>query len=86
MIVLNGQHVRVKTVAADGTSITLERALSQAPAGGEDVSVPSHLRITLPFVKLEEPDFNVRDAGTISGSVRFEGYDNFSIDHVYKLG
>lgn len=42
---------------------------------------PSFLRIDLPFVRLEEPDFQVRDAATITGSARFTAYETITVTH-----
>lgn len=47
--------------------------------------VPASLEIELPAVRLEEPDFNIRDAGTITGSARFTGYDNITVVHKATL-
>jgi hypothetical protein len=49
-------------------------------------STPSGITIELPFVRLEEPDFNVRDGGIITGSARFIGYDSMTVTHVCDLG
>jgi hypothetical protein len=48
--------------------------------------VPCSLTIDLPHVRLEEPDFNVRDTGLITGSARFTGYDELTITHKGTLG
>jgi hypothetical protein len=44
--------------------------------------VPCKLTIDLPFVRLEEPDFQVRDPGVITGSARFIAYETISVNHV----
>lgn len=46
---------------------------------------PSFLRIDLPFVRLEEPDFQVRDASTITGSARFTAYESITVTHACKF-
>lgn len=85
VIIVAGNRVRVKSVDTAARKIVLAESLGGAPEAGTVVSVPSHLRVTLPFVRLEEPDFNVRDDQTVSGTARFEGYDSLTIDHVCKL-
>lgn len=47
--------------------------------------VPCSLTIDLPAVRLEEPDFNVRDAGILSGTARFTAYDSISLTHIANL-
>jgi hypothetical protein len=42
---------------------------------------PCTLDISLPHVRLEEPDFNVRDTGLITGTARFMAYDNLTALH-----
>ncbi len=44
--------------------------------------VPCKLTVDLPFVRLEEPDFQVRDPGVITGSARFTAYETISVKHV----
>lgn len=39
------------------------------------------LTLTLPFVRLMEPDFNVREGGLITGTARFEAYDSITVTH-----
>lgn len=47
--------------------------------------VYAKFEITLPFIRLQEPDFQVRDAGTISGSAKFQAYDSVTATHITKL-
>ena len=47
--------------------------------------IPSKVEIELPFVRLEEPDFQVRDAGVITGSARFTAYEFVSVRHLCKF-
>ncbi len=42
---------------------------------------PSKLTISLPYVRLEEPDFQVRDPGVITGSARFTAYESITVTH-----
>lgn len=86
LVYVGGLRVRVASVDLAAKTITLTQPLSTAPAADVEVQIPSHLRIELPFVKLEEPDFNVKDGNTITGSAKFEGYDNLTLNHVFKLG
>lgn len=80
------EPVAVTAVDVAGKTVTLGGAgLPADPTAGDTVAIPSHLRITLPFIRLEEPDFNVRDENTIRGSARFSAYDTVVFDHVYKL-
>lgn len=55
------------------------------PSREVSAGVPCELVIELPFVRLEEPDFNVRDAGVITGSARFNAYDSITVNHKTKL-
>lgn len=78
--------IAVAAVDVASKTITLAGAgLPANPAVGDTVAIPSHLRVTLPFIRLEEPDFNVRDENTIRGSARFSAYDTVIFDHVYRL-
>jgi Phage tail tube protein len=43
------------------------------------------LVIDLPSVRLEEPDFQIKDTGAITGSVKFQAYDSIGLEHVYKI-
>jgi len=51
------------------------------PILGSD-AVYASLVIDLPYVRIEEPDFNVRDAGLITGSARFTAYDEITVTHI----
>lgn len=80
------EPVRVTSVDTANKTVTLSgTGLPAVPTAGDTVAIASHLRVTLPFVRLEEPDFNVRDENTIRGSARFSAYDSIIFDHVYRL-
>jgi hypothetical protein len=49
-------------------------------------AVYASLTISLPYCRLEEPDFNVRDGGLITGSARFVAYDDITVVHIGDLG
>lgn len=79
-------RVRVETVDLATKTLTLSgTGLGADPVPGDAVKIPSHLRVTLPYVRLEEPDFNVRDENTLRGTCRFTGYDGVTFDHVCKI-
>lgn len=67
-----GQFAALKFVAVD-------ESIEVTPG------VPATFEIQLPFVRLQEPDFQVRDAGLISGTARFQGYDSIVAKHIAKL-
>lgn len=85
-IEIGGTRVRVLSVDTATKTITLDAPLSVAPAAGLDLVIASHLRISLPFVRIEEPDFHAKDESVIMGTAKFEGFDNIVFDHVCKLG
>lgn len=52
---------------------------------GPGTPVECLFKIELPFVKLEEPDFNVRDSSIITGTARFMAYESITATHRSKL-
>lgn len=52
---------------------------------GTDPYYDCEFVITLPYVRIEEPDFNVRDGGMITGTARFRGYESITAKHVALL-
>lgn len=57
----------------------LDRSVEVAPG------VPAKLTFDLPFVRLMEPDFSVKDGTTITGSVKYQAYDTLTATHTTKL-
>lgn len=66
----------VLTTDSDGVAVSGSGTLS----GGVN-PVYATLVIDLPYCRLEEPDFNVRDGGILTGTARFSAYDTFSVTH-----
>ena len=50
------------------------------PNSGDEIY--ASLVIDLPYVRIEEPAFNVSDEGLISGGARFVAYDSISVKHI----
>lgn len=46
---------------------------------------PASFKIALPYIRLEEPSFNITDTGVITGSARFSAYDSITATHVGTL-
>lgn len=61
------------------TFTCLDRSVEVSPG------VYAKFEITLPFCRIQEPDFQVRDSGTISGSAKFQAYDSVTANHTTKL-
>lgn len=57
----------------------LDRNVEVAPG------VFAKFEVELPFVRLQEPDFQVRDSGQITGSAKFQAYDAVTVNHTTKL-
>ncbi|GAA5500459.1 hypothetical protein Dxin01_00180 [Deinococcus xinjiangensis] len=77
---------RVAAVDVAAKTVTLAGAgLSSDPVEGTEIRIPSMLRIKLPYIRLEEPDFHARDTSTIRGTARFSGFSGVTIEHIYKI-
>lgn len=63
--------------------LTFEDPSNQVGDPGD--SEPSTLKIEIPYARLESPNFNVTDAGVITGSARFIAYDTMTVTHVSNL-
>lgn len=86
LIDVAGTQVRVASVDAAAKTITLTEPLGQAPTDGTLISGFSMLRITLPAVRLEEPQFSISGPDALQGSTSFEAYNDLVIEHTCKLG
>lgn len=71
--------------ALEFTLVDPTHQVAESVPGAGD-GTPSTLKIELPYVRLEEPGFNVSDAGLITGSARFVAYDSITATHIADLG
>jgi hypothetical protein len=67
-------------IAREGRYCALTFQVSE-PTREVTAGNPAFLRIELPFARLEEPDFNVRDGSVITGTARFTAYDSITVTH-----
>lgn len=75
-----------KFAALELTLIDPSREIVPETGPGAGDAIYATLTISLPYARLEEPDFNVRDAGLITGSARFVAYDQLTVTHKADLG
>jgi hypothetical protein len=73
------RYAALRLTVVDTSKVLVEGA-------GSDPDVYCSLVIDLPFVRLEEPDFQVRDSGLITGSARFVAYDDLTVTHKATFG